>query len=52
MAASVVKICSRKKGKANEPSESGKDTIGILYKTQARKSGVTRVSWNRTVAAW
>ena len=52
MAASAVKICSRKKGKANEPSESGKDTIGILYKTHSGKLGVTCISRNKTVATW
>ena len=52
MAASAVKICSRKKGKAKGPSELEKDTVGILYKTRAGKSGVTRISRNKMVAAW
>ena len=44
MTTSVVEICSRKKGKANRLSEFGNVTVGILYKTQTEKSGVTRMS--------
>ena len=44
MTASAVEICSRKKGKANRPSEFGNDIVRILYKTRTEKSGIMRVS--------
>ena len=47
MAASAVETCSRKKGKANRPSEFGNDIVGILYKTLTKKSGVMRMSQNK-----
>ena len=47
MMALAIEIGLRKKGKANRPSEFRNDTIGILFKTQTEKSGVTRMSRNK-----
>ena len=43
MTASVVKIGLREKEKVNRPSGLRKNNIGMLYKTQAGKSGVVRI---------
>ena len=52
MAASAVKLCSRKKGKANGPSKLGKILLGYYIRVGPEKSGVTRISYNKMVATW
>ena len=52
MMASDVEIGSSKKGKVNRPSELEEILLGYYIKTQTGKSGVMRISWDRTVAAW
>ena len=51
MTASAVEVGSRKKEKAKIPRVR-KDTVGMLYKTRSGKSGVIRISRDRTDAAW
>ena len=52
MAASAVRICSRKKGKANGPSKLEKILLGYHIKLGLRSQGVTRISSKKIVAAW
>ena len=51
MTASAIKVGSRKKEKANWPSELEEILLGCYIKLGARKSGVMRISRDRTVAA-
>ena len=41
-----------KEGESKQAEWVGKDTIGMLYKARARKSGVMRISRDRTIMAW
>ena len=52
MVALVVKICSRKKGKANGPSELEKILLGYYIRLRPRSQGVTHISQNKMVATW
>ena len=47
MAALVVKVRSKKKGKANGPSELEMILLGYYIKFKLRKSGVARIFWNK-----
>ena len=47
-AASTVGVDSRKKGKAERPGAS-KEILLMLYVAQAKKLGVMRISWIRTI---
>ena len=52
MAASAVKICSRKKGKANRPSESEKILLGHYIRLGSGSQESRVYLGEKTVAAW